>query len=208
MVCHDDPDWMINVVQTFNANPSGIPRNLHLEGLHVNIDDANIWYWFNLIKPKFCGADAEIALQSIFSTVGKWDQMISGQWKKNDSPFLCSPPPVRYEIHHQQRFDWPLLCLSCDKDYMEVTLRSLLRANEIASLKGGLMNQFRVHDALLPLVQESPYYFPPSVEEAMDQDETDTDPNPIQHAAGSLSLADRQDYGEGGSFSRPPCRCP
>ncbi|KIJ22345.1 hypothetical protein M422DRAFT_277260 [Sphaerobolus stellatus SS14] len=137
MVCHDDPDWMINVVQTFNVNPSGIPRNLRLEGLHVNIDDASIWYWFNLIKPKFRGADAEIALQSIFSTVGKWDQMISGQWKKNDSPFLCSPPPA-------------------------------------------------------------------SVEEAMDQDETDPDPNPIQHAAGSLSLADRQDYGEGGSFSRPP----
>ncbi|KIJ42895.1 hypothetical protein M422DRAFT_254007 [Sphaerobolus stellatus SS14] len=25
VVRHDDPDWMINVVQTFNANPSGIP---------------------------------------------------------------------------------------------------------------------------------------------------------------------------------------
>ncbi|KIJ42771.1 hypothetical protein M422DRAFT_253853 [Sphaerobolus stellatus SS14] len=28
MVHPDDPDWMINVIQTFNANPSGIPRNL------------------------------------------------------------------------------------------------------------------------------------------------------------------------------------
>ncbi|KIJ28428.1 hypothetical protein M422DRAFT_270288 [Sphaerobolus stellatus SS14] len=228
VVHHDNPDWMINVIQTFNANPSGIPRNLHLEGSHVNVDDADIWYWFNLIKPKFRGADAEIALQSIFSTVGKWDQMISGQWKRNDSPFLCSPPPARYEIHRLQKFNrrefayWlgvyagvtPELAQNKLEPYFvhratktiwnEVTLHSLLRANEIASLKGGLMNQFHVHDALLPLVRDSPYYFPPSVEEAMDQDEPDLDPNPIQHTAGSLSLADRLDYGEGGSFSCPP----
>ncbi|KIJ31041.1 hypothetical protein M422DRAFT_267362 [Sphaerobolus stellatus SS14] len=28
---HDNPDWMTEVVQSFNANPSGIPRNLQLE---------------------------------------------------------------------------------------------------------------------------------------------------------------------------------
>ncbi|KIJ40534.1 hypothetical protein M422DRAFT_256507 [Sphaerobolus stellatus SS14] len=78
MVCPDDPDWMINVIQTFNVNPSGIPRNLQLEGVHINVDTADIWYWLNLIKPKFCGAEAEVLLQSIFSTVGKWDQMIAG----------------------------------------------------------------------------------------------------------------------------------
>ncbi|KIJ40853.1 hypothetical protein M422DRAFT_256011, partial [Sphaerobolus stellatus SS14] len=44
VVHHDDPDWMINVIQAFNANPSGIPQNLRLEGLHVNVDDANVWY--------------------------------------------------------------------------------------------------------------------------------------------------------------------
>ncbi|KIJ52855.1 hypothetical protein M422DRAFT_242793 [Sphaerobolus stellatus SS14] len=47
------------------------------------------------------------------------------------------------------------------------------------------MNQFRVHDDLVPLVWESPFYYP-------------------LPTAGSSSLADRLDYGEGGSFSRPP----
>ncbi|KIJ49066.1 hypothetical protein M422DRAFT_246876 [Sphaerobolus stellatus SS14] len=206
VVRQNDPNWMINVIQTFNANPSGIPQNLHLEGLHVNIDDADVWYWFNLIKPKFRGTDAEIALQSIFSTVGKWDQMISGQWKRNDSLFLCSPPLARYEIHRQQKFDqraftywlgvYTGVTPALARDNSSPTL-----TNKIASLKGGPMNQFHIHDALLPLVRESSYYFPPSVEEPMDQDETDPDPNPIQHAAGSLSLADRLDYEEGGSFS-------
>ncbi|KIJ48326.1 hypothetical protein M422DRAFT_247653 [Sphaerobolus stellatus SS14] len=42
------------------------------------------------------------------------------------------------------------------------------------------------------------------VGEPMDQDETDPEPNPIQPPAGSSSLADRLDYGEGGSFSRFP----
>ncbi|KIJ25440.1 hypothetical protein M422DRAFT_273579 [Sphaerobolus stellatus SS14] len=209
VVRHNKPDWMINVVQTFNTNPSGIPRNLRLEGLHVNVDDADVWYWFNLIKPKFRGTDTEIVLQLIFSTVGKWDQMISGQWKKNDSPFLCSPPPARYEIHCQQKFDWREFAYWLGV-YTGVT--PALARNKLEPYfvhhglveKCGFMNQFRVHDALLPLVRESPYYFPPSVEKAMDQDETDPDPNPIQHAAGSSSLADRLDYGEGGSFSCPP----
>ncbi|KIJ28539.1 hypothetical protein M422DRAFT_270141 [Sphaerobolus stellatus SS14] len=190
MVRPDDPDWMINVVQTFNANPSGIPRNLRLEG------------------PKFRGAEAEVLLQSIFSTVGKWDQMIAGQWKRNDNPFLCSPTPVRYKIHRNQKFDRKAFTywLGCEAGtiWNKVTLRSQLRANEITSLKGGLMNQFRVHGDLLPLVQESPYYFPPSMGEPMDQDETDPESNPIQHTSGSSSLADRLDYGEGGSFSHPP----
>ncbi|KIJ28692.1 hypothetical protein M422DRAFT_269993 [Sphaerobolus stellatus SS14] len=105
MVCPDDPNWMINVVQTFNTNPSGIPHNLRLEGIHINVNDADIWYWLNLIKPKFHGAEAEVLLQSIFSTVGKWDQMITGQWKRNDSPLLCSPTPARYTIHRNQKFD-------------------------------------------------------------------------------------------------------
>ncbi|KIJ25021.1 hypothetical protein M422DRAFT_274096 [Sphaerobolus stellatus SS14] len=228
MVRPDDPDWMINVVQTFNVNPSGIPRNLRLEGVHINVDDADVWYWLNLIKPKFRGAEAEVLLQSIFSTVGKWDQMIAGQWKRNDNPFLCSPTPARYKIHRNQKFDRKAFAywLGCEAGvtpnmardklepyfvrqvtktvWNEVTLRSQLRANEIALLKGGLMNQFRVHDDLLPLVRGSPYYFPPSVGEPMDQDETDPESNSIQHTAGSSSLADRLDYGEGGSFSHPP----
>ncbi|KIJ28416.1 hypothetical protein M422DRAFT_270276 [Sphaerobolus stellatus SS14] len=194
VVRHDDPNWMVNVVQAFNANPSGIPRNLRLEGLH----------------PKARGAEAEVLLQSIFSTVGKWDQIIAGQWKRNDSSFLCSPTPARYQIHRNQKFDrrefayW----LGCDTGvtpalaqdklepyfvrrvtktiWNEVTLCSQLRANEIASLKGGVMNQFRVHEDLLPL------------------DEPDPELNLIQHSAGSSSLADRLDYGEGGSFSQPP----
>ncbi|KIJ47630.1 hypothetical protein M422DRAFT_248630 [Sphaerobolus stellatus SS14] len=83
----------------------------------------------------------------------------------------------------------------------EVTLYSQLWANEIASLKGGIMNQFRVHDDLLPLVWESPYYFPPSVGEPMDQDESDSEPTLSQTPVGSSSLADRLDYGEGGSLT-------
>ncbi|KIJ49041.1 hypothetical protein M422DRAFT_246824 [Sphaerobolus stellatus SS14] len=91
VIHHDDPDWMADVIQSFNSNPSGVPRNLRLEGLHVNVDDAD----------------------------------------------------------------------------------------------------------------GSPFYFPPTVEEPMDQDEADPEPIPIQHT-GSSSLADRLDYGEGGSFSQPP----
>ncbi|KIJ32267.1 hypothetical protein M422DRAFT_265931 [Sphaerobolus stellatus SS14] len=199
MVRPDDPNWMINVVQTFNVNPSGIPRNLRLEGVYINIDDADIWYWLNLIKPKFRGAEAEALLQSISSTVGKWDQMIAGQWKRNDSPFLCSPTPMRYKIHHNQKFDRRVFTywLGCEAGvtpdlaqaklepyfvrrvtktiWNEVTLRSQLRANEIAS-----------------------------VGEPMDQDESDPEPTLSQPPVGSSSLADRLDYGEGGSLTHPP----
>ncbi|KIJ29028.1 hypothetical protein M422DRAFT_269644 [Sphaerobolus stellatus SS14] len=156
VVRHNDPDWMNNVVQAFNTNPSRILRNLHLEDLHVNIDDADVWYWLNLIKPKFRGAEAEVLLHSIFSTVGKWDQMINGQWKRNDNLFLCSPTPARYPLNCNQKFDRHAFA----------------------------------------------YWL--SVGEPMDQDETDPEPNPIQHPDGSSSLADRLDYGEGGSFSHPP----
>ncbi|KIJ37896.1 hypothetical protein M422DRAFT_259510 [Sphaerobolus stellatus SS14] len=76
-------------------------------------------------------------------------------------------------------------------------------ANEIASLKGGAMNHFCIHDDLLPLVQGNPFYSPPTVGEPMDQDEPDPEPIPIQHT-GLSSLADRLDYGEGGSFFQPP----
>ncbi|KIJ52071.1 hypothetical protein M422DRAFT_243657 [Sphaerobolus stellatus SS14] len=187
MVRPDDPDWMINVVQTFNVNPSGIPQNLRLEGVHINVDDADVWYWLNLIKPKFRGVEAEVLLQSIFSTV---------------------PTPARYKIHHNQKFNrcaftyW----FGCEAGtiWNEVTLRFQLRANEIASLKGGIMNQFRVHDDLLPLIQESPYYFPPNVGKPMDQDESDPEPTLSQSPVGSSSLADRLDYGEGGSLACPP----
>ncbi|KIJ53548.1 hypothetical protein M422DRAFT_241783 [Sphaerobolus stellatus SS14] len=202
---HNDPDWMTEVILNFNANPSGVPRNLRLEGLHVNVDDADIWYWINLIKPKYRGAEAE----------------------RNDSPFLCSPAPARYTIHRNQKLDRGIFAywLGCDAGvtpklareklepyfvhratktiWNEVTLHSQLWANEIASLKGGTMNQFCIHDDLLPLVRESPFYSPPSVGEPMDQDESDPEPTPIQPTAGSSSLADRLDYGERGSFSRP-----
>ncbi|KIJ38127.1 hypothetical protein M422DRAFT_259276 [Sphaerobolus stellatus SS14] len=166
VACHDDPDWMTDVIQSFNSNPSGVPRNLRLEGLHINVDDTDVWYWVNLIKPKYQGAEAESLLQHIFSSIGRWDKLVVGRWKRNDSPFLCSPAPAR-------------------TIWNKVTLRSLLRANEIATLKGGAMNHFRVHDDLLPL------------------DEPDPEPILIQHT-GSSSLADRLDYGEGGSFSQPP----
>ncbi|KIJ22984.1 hypothetical protein M422DRAFT_276520 [Sphaerobolus stellatus SS14] len=224
---HDDPDWMTDVIQSFNSNPSGVPRNLRLEGLHVNIDDADVWYWVNLIKPKFRGAEAESLLQLIFSSIGRWEKLVAGQWKRNDSPFLCSLTPARYEIPRHQKLDTSQFAywLGCDAGvtpelaqekiepyfircstrmiWNEVTLRSLLRANEIASLKGVAVNHFRVHDDLLPLVQGSPFYSPPTVGEPMDQDELDPEPIPIQHT-GLSSLADRLDYGEGGSFSQPP----
>ncbi|KIJ33959.1 hypothetical protein M422DRAFT_263917 [Sphaerobolus stellatus SS14] len=208
VVCHDDPSWMINVVQAFNANPSGIPQNLRLKGLYVNVDDADIWYWLNLIKPKFRGAEAGILLQSIFSTVGKWNQMITGQWKRNDSLFLCSSTTTEYQINRNQKFDRHTFTywLGCDTGtiWNEVTLCSQLRANKITLLKGNPMNQFWVHDDLLPLIRESPYYFPPSMGEPMDQDEVDPETNPIQHTTGPLLLANRLDYGERGSFLHPP----
>ncbi|KIJ46732.1 hypothetical protein M422DRAFT_249900 [Sphaerobolus stellatus SS14] len=232
VVHHDDPNWMINVIQTFNVDPSGILRNLQLEGLHINVDDADIWYWLNLIKPKHHGAEAEVLLRSIFSTVGKWDQMIAGQWKRNDSPFLCSPTPVRYKTHRNQKFGrntfayWlgckagvtpdlaqdklePYLVHQATKTiWNKVTHHFQLWANEIASLKGGPMNQFRVQDDLLLLIQESPFYYPPSTEEPMDQDEPDPEPTLSQPMVGSSSLADRLDYGEGGSFTHPPVDAP
>ncbi|KIJ28605.1 hypothetical protein M422DRAFT_270110 [Sphaerobolus stellatus SS14] len=215
MARHDDPNWMTDVIQSFNMNPSGIPQILHLEGLHVNVNDADVWYWLNLIKPKHHGAEAETTLQSIFSTVERWDQLIAGQWKRNDNPFLCSQASVRYTIHHNQKFDRGTFTywLGCKagvtpgfareklEPYFvhrvtklicnEITLRSQLRANEIALLKGGSMNQFRVHEDLLPLVRESPFYIPPNVGEPMDQDESDPEPTPSQPTAGSSSLADR-----------------
>ncbi|KIJ35031.1 hypothetical protein M422DRAFT_262770 [Sphaerobolus stellatus SS14] len=208
---HDDPDWMTDVIQS----------------LHVNVDDANVCYWVNLIKPKYRGAEAELLLQHIFSSIGRWDKLVAGRWKRNDSHFLCSPAPARYEIPRHQKLNTSQFAywLGCDAGvtpdlareklepyfiqrstrtiWNEVTLCSLLRANEIASLKGGTMNHFRVHDDLLPLVQGSSFYSPPTVGEPMDQDEPDPEPIPIQHT-GSSSLADRLDYGEGGSFSQPP----
>ncbi|KIJ55082.1 hypothetical protein M422DRAFT_239709, partial [Sphaerobolus stellatus SS14] len=202
---HDDPDWMTDVIQSFNSNPSGVPQNLQLEGLHVNVDDADVWYWVNLIKPKFRGAEAESLLQLIFSSIGRWEKLVAGQWKRNDSLFLCSPTPARYEIPHHQKLDTSQFAywLGCDAGvtpelareklepyfiqrstrtiWNEVTLHSLLRANEIASLKGVAMNHFRIHDDLIPLVQGSPFYSPPMMGEPMDQDELDPEPIPIQH---------------------------
>ncbi|KIJ31036.1 hypothetical protein M422DRAFT_267354 [Sphaerobolus stellatus SS14] len=56
----------------------GEDNEIHLEGLHVNINDADIWYWVNLIKPKYHGVEAEVLLQHIFSSVGRWDQLVTG----------------------------------------------------------------------------------------------------------------------------------
>ncbi|KIJ22903.1 hypothetical protein M422DRAFT_276616 [Sphaerobolus stellatus SS14] len=211
VACHDDPNWMTNVIQTFNVNPSGIPQNLQLEGLHINVDDADIWYWLNLIKPKYCGTEAETLLQSIFSMVGKWDQMITGQWKRNDSPFLCSPAPARYKIHCNQKFNRSTFTywLGCEAGVTPNLPQDkhepyFLQANEIPSLKGDPMNQFRVNDDLLPFMQEGLFYYPPSMGEPMDQDESDPEPTLSQPTVGSSSLANRLDYGEGGSFTCPP----
>ncbi|KIJ44677.1 hypothetical protein M422DRAFT_251977 [Sphaerobolus stellatus SS14] len=66
-------------------NPSGVPHNLHTEGAYVNVNDVNVWYWINLVKPKYCGADTNNALQTIFSTTGQWSSIATGQWKKNNS---------------------------------------------------------------------------------------------------------------------------
>ncbi|KIJ30846.1 hypothetical protein M422DRAFT_267555 [Sphaerobolus stellatus SS14] len=167
VVRHDDPGWMINVVQAFNANPSGIPRNLRLKGLHVNVDDADVWYWLNLIKPKFRGAEVELLLQSIFSTVGKWDQMTAGQWKRNDSLFLCSPTPARYQINRNQKFDRRAFTywLGCDAGVTPALARDKLEPYFVRHATKTIWNE---------------------------------------HTAGSSSLADKLDYGEGGSFSHPP----
>ncbi|KIJ26866.1 hypothetical protein M422DRAFT_272016 [Sphaerobolus stellatus SS14] len=162
VIRHDDPDWMADVIQSFNSNPSGVPRNLRLEGLHVNVDDADVWYWVNLIKPKYRGADTENMLHHIFSSIGRWEKLVSGQWKRNDSLFLCSPTPARFEIPRKQKLDGQRDCL----------------------VEGKPHEQFLM-------------------EEPMDQDEADPEPVQIQQA-GSVSLADRLDYGEGGSFSKPP----
>ncbi|KIJ28931.1 hypothetical protein M422DRAFT_269713 [Sphaerobolus stellatus SS14] len=207
--CSASTNWMTDVIQSFNSNPSGVPRNLQLEGLHINVDDTDVWYWVNLIKPKFRGAEAESLLQDIFSSIGRWEKLVAGRWKRNDSLFLCSPTPARYEIPRHQKLDTSQFTywLGCDAGvtpelarekiepyfiqrstrtiWNKVTLCSLLRANEIASLKGVAMNHFRVHDDLLPLVQGSLFYSPPT-------------------HTGSSSLANRLDYGEGGSFSQPP----
>ncbi|KIJ25120.1 hypothetical protein M422DRAFT_273942 [Sphaerobolus stellatus SS14] len=206
MVRPDDPDWMINVIQTFNVNPSGIPQNLRLEGVHINVNDADIWYWLNLIKPKFCGVEAEVLLQPIFSTVGKWDQMIAGQWKRNDSPFLCSPTPARYKIHRNQKFDRRAFTywLGCEAGVTPDLARDKLEPYFVQHVTKTIWNEFRVHDDLLPLIRESPYYFPPSVGEPMDQDESDPEPTLSQPPVGSSSLADRLDYGERGSLTCPP----
>ncbi|KIJ34115.1 hypothetical protein M422DRAFT_263763 [Sphaerobolus stellatus SS14] len=126
MACHDNPNWMMNVIQTFNK-----------------FDRSTFTYWL--------GGEARV-----------------------------TPDLARNKL--EPYFLW---------------------ANKIASLKGGIMNQFCVHDDLLPLVRESPIYFPPNVGEPMDQDESDPEPTLSQSTAGSSSLADRLDDGEGGSFSRP-----
>ncbi|KIJ53427.1 hypothetical protein M422DRAFT_242587 [Sphaerobolus stellatus SS14] len=177
-------------------------------GLHVNVDNANVWYWVNLIKPKYRRAEAEVLLQYFFSSVGRWDQLVTGQSKRNDSHSSVALllrgtlyPVTRSSIRATSPTGWAVRLRTI---WNEVTLHSQLRANEIASLKGGIMNQFHVHDDLISLVRESPFYFSPSMGEPMDQDETDPEPNLIQHPAGSSSLADRLDYGEGGSFSHPP----
>ncbi|KIJ40443.1 hypothetical protein M422DRAFT_256690 [Sphaerobolus stellatus SS14] len=182
---HNDPDWMTEVIQSFNANPSGVPRNLQFEGLHVNINDANVWYWVNLIKSKYRGAEAEVLLQSIFSTPCPARYTIPHNQKLNKGIFsywLGCEVGVTLELA-QEKLEPYFICRSTRTIWNEITLRSQLQANEIASLKGGIMNH---------------------VGEPMDQDETDPEPTLIQPTAGSSSLADRLDYGEGGSFSHPP----
>ncbi|KIJ43651.1 hypothetical protein M422DRAFT_252890 [Sphaerobolus stellatus SS14] len=197
---HDDPDWMTDVIQSFNSNPSEVPRNLRLEGLHVNVDDADIWYWVNLIKPKFRGAKAEsledgrnwLLVGGRGTTASSSAARLRRGCDTGVTPKLAREKLEPYFIQRSTRTIWN-----------KVTLRSLLRANEIASLKGVAMNHFHVHDDLLPLVQGSPFYSPPMMGEPMDQDELDDEPILIQHT-GSSSLANRLDYGEGGSFSKPP----
>ncbi|KIJ30153.1 hypothetical protein M422DRAFT_268399 [Sphaerobolus stellatus SS14] len=186
VVNHNDPDWMTDVIQSFNTNPSRIPRNLRMEGLHVNIDDADVWYWLNLIKPKYRAAEAEVLLQFIFST------------PLRGIPYIATKSSITFTY-------W----LGCDAgvtpDFAREKLEPyFLWANEIASLKGGPLNQFCVHEDLLPLVREIPFYIPPDVGEPMDQDESDPEPAPSQSTAGSSSLADRLDYGEESVFSQPP----
>ncbi|KIJ37864.1 hypothetical protein M422DRAFT_259474 [Sphaerobolus stellatus SS14] len=176
---HDDLDWMTDVIQS----------------LHVNVDDANVWYWVNLIKPKYQGAEAESLLQHIFSSIRRWDKLVAGRWKRNDSPFLCSPAPARYKIPHHQKLDTSQFAywLGCDAGVTPDLAREKIEPYFI---------RWKRHEPL-PLVQGSPFYSPPTVGEPMDQDEPDPEPILLQHT-GSSSLANRLDYGEGGSFSQPP----
>ncbi|KIJ33068.1 hypothetical protein M422DRAFT_265101 [Sphaerobolus stellatus SS14] len=143
------------------------------------------------------------------SEVGRWDQLIAGRWKRNDSPFLCSPAPARLQCwgHSQpclRKLEPYFVCHATKLIWNDVNLCSQLQANKIASLKGGIMNPFRVHDDLLLLVWGSPFYIVPNVGDPMDQDEPDPEHTSSQPTAGSSSLADRLDYGEDGFFSCPP----
>ncbi|KIJ41829.1 hypothetical protein M422DRAFT_255153 [Sphaerobolus stellatus SS14] len=152
VACHDDLDWMTEVIQSFNANPSGVPQNLRLEGLHVNINNADIWYWVNLIKPKYRGPEAEVQLQHIFSSVGRWDQLVAGQWKRNDSIFLCSPAPARYTIPHHQNLDkshftyW----LGCDAGVTPTLAREKLEPYFIRRSTRTIWNEVTLRSQLRP----------------------------------------------------------
>ncbi|KIJ43570.1 hypothetical protein M422DRAFT_253152 [Sphaerobolus stellatus SS14] len=97
LVCDNDPNWMADIVCNFDKNPSGVPQHLHTEGVFVNVDDINIWYWVNLMKPKFHGAEAGNVLQLIFSTPGRWSQLVAGHWKKKDSN--TGNEPMDQDIH-------------------------------------------------------------------------------------------------------------
>ncbi|KIJ47821.1 hypothetical protein M422DRAFT_248395 [Sphaerobolus stellatus SS14] len=85
LIQSNDPSWMADIVRNYNKNHSGVPHNLHTEGVFVNVDDADIWYW------------VKNTLQTIFSTTGKWSQIVAGHWKRNDSMFLCEPKPASEE---------------------------------------------------------------------------------------------------------------
>jgi len=70
--------------------------------------------------------------------------------------------------------------------YNDVTLHCQLRANKIKSLKGTMLNQFRVHEALVLLVIENPYYNPPEESRLkdLDQEVATPDDGPVVGSSG------------------------
>ncbi|KIJ48129.1 hypothetical protein M422DRAFT_248309 [Sphaerobolus stellatus SS14] len=187
-----DPTWISKVIQNFNRNPSGVPHQLHTEGAFINIDNAKVWHWVNLIKPKFCDAEAETLLQQIFSIVGQWEKLVAGQWKRNDkaqfaywrgceagvTPAFAQNKIKPYFIHHVTK-------LIYNKEWVE-------------------LNCFHLYESLLPFVNGSPYYDPPATEEELcDLEMPPPDHHVDQPVAGPSSLTDCMDYG-GEDFTQPP----
>ncbi|KIJ26289.1 hypothetical protein M422DRAFT_272677 [Sphaerobolus stellatus SS14] len=148
---------------------------------------------------------SRVTASAYLSSIGRWDKLVAGRWKRNDSPFLCSPASARFEILRHQKLDTSPFAywLGCDAGVTPDLAREKLEPYFIRHSTRTIWNEVTLHSLLRANEIASPFYSPPKVGEPMDQDEPDPEPIPIQHT-GSSSLADRLDYGEGGSFSKTP----